>query len=173
MSLTLKVNFKKGWPSPSIVEKAAQPATGVTTLEAGMVGHLDTAGAWVLGVSHLNQLPYVFRNDQGDPDANRGAHDATYVAGAFGAIQGVAHSNPIEYQTVQYAGTPAVGDELYADTDGEVKVAVTKAQAEARSGTTAASQVIVAVVTKGVHAYQHASYIQVVPDNSRRLSPAS
>lgn len=168
MSLTLKVNFKKGWPSPSIVEKAAAPASAVTTLEAGMVGHLDTNGDWVLGVSAVTQLPFVFRNDQDDPDANRGAFNTNYVQGAFGAVQGVAHSNALEYQTVQYAGTPAIGDQLYADTDGKLKVAVTAADV-----LVAASKPIVAIVTKGVHAYQHSSYITVVPDNSKRTSPAS
>lgn len=165
MSLTLKVNFKKGWPSPSIVEKAAAPASGVTTLEAGKVGHLDTDGKWVLGVSAVNQLPYVFRNDQNDPDAGRSATNTGYVQGALGAIQGVALSNALEFQTVQYAGNPAIGDQLYADTDGKLKVAITAAGV-----TSVASKVIVATVTKGVHQYQTSNYIQVVPDTSKRIS---
>ncbi len=169
MSLTLKVNFKKGWPSPSIVEKVSAPAAGVTTLEAGMVGHLDASGKWVLGVSGVAQLPYVFRNSQGDPDANRGVPSgAMYVAADLGGIQGIAHSNAIEYQTVQYAGAPAVGDQLYADTDGALKVAINEAGVMVT-----ASKVVVAVVTKGVHKYQDGSYIQVIPDNSKRLSPAT
>ena len=168
MSLTLKVNFKKGWPSPSVVEKVANPASGVTTLEAGKIGRLDTTGKWVLGISAVNQPAYVFRNDQGDPDAARGAADSSSIQGAYGGIQGVSFDNAIEFETIQYAGTPAVGDQLYADTDGKLKVAVNNA------GTlVTASKVIVATVTRGVHSYQGNSYIQVVPDKSKRLSPAS
>lgn len=167
MSLTLKVNFKKGWPSPSIVEKVANPASGVTTLEAGKIGRLNTAGQWVLGISAVSQSAYVFRNDQGDPDAqsNNSGSDGLAVQGAFGGVQGISLDNAIEFQTVQYAGTPAVGDQLYADTDGKLKVAITAA-----GSTSVASKPIVAVVTRGVHPYQGQSYIQVVPDKSKRSS---
>ena len=165
MSLTLKVNFKKGWPSPAIVEKAVAPASGVTTLEAGMVGHLDSSSNWVLGVSAVAQLPFIFRNDQTDPDANRGASNTNYVQAAFGAVQGIAFSNALEVQTIQYSGTPAAGDQLYADTDGLLKVAITAA-----GSVSVGSKPIVAVCTKGVTAYQHSNYITFVPDTSKRLS---
>jgi hypothetical protein len=170
MPLTLKVNFKKGWPSPSIVEKVANPASGVTTLEAGKIGRLNSTGQWVLGIAAVNQPAYVFRNDQGDPDTatNNSGSDGLAVQGAFGGVQGISLDNAIEFETVQYAGTPAIGDQLYADTDGLLKVAVNAA------GTlVTASKVIVATVTRGVHSYQNSSYIQVVPDKSKRLSPAS
>lgn len=165
MSLTLKVNFKKGWPSPAIVEKAVAPASGVTTLEAGMVGRLDSNNNWVLGVSAVSQLPYIFRNDQADPDANRGATNTGYVQAAFGAVQGIAFSNALEIQTIQYSGTPAIGDQLYADTDGLLKVAI-----NAAGSTIQASKPIVGVVTKGVTAYQKSNYITFVPDVSKRSS---
>lgn len=170
MSLTLKVNFKKGWPSPSIVEKVANPASGVTTLEAGKIGHLNSTGQWVLGVSAVNQPAYVFRNDQSDPDTqfNNSGSDGLAVQGAYGGVQGISLDNAIEFETVQYAGTPAIGDQLYADTDGLLKVAV-----NAAGSLVAASKAIVAVVTRGVHKYQNSNYIQVVPDKSKRLSPAS
>ena len=170
MSLTLKVNFKKGWPSPSVVEKVAAPASGVTTLEAGKIGRLDTTGKWVLGIAAVNQPAYVFRNDQNDPDTtyNYGGSDSLATQAAYGGVQGVSLDNAIEFETIQYSGTPAVGDQLYADTDGLLKVAVNNA------GTlVTASKVIVATVTRGVHSYQGSSYIQVVPDKSKRLSPAS
>jgi len=158
MSLTLKVNFKKGWPSPSIVEKVSAPASGVTTLEAGMVGHLNDDGKWVLGISAVSQTPFVFRNSQDDPDANRGVPAGSmYVAADLGGIQGISHLNAIEYQTVQFVGTPLVGSELSAGTNGKLKVAAT-------------GEVIVAIVTKALHSYQDMSYIQVIPDNSKRLA---
>jgi hypothetical protein len=177
MSLTLKVNFLKGWPNPSIAEKVSQPDTGVTTLDQGMTGHQNPAnGKWVLGISAVTQLPYVFRNAQGDPDSGRLSTDpASYIQGALGGIQGVAYSNPIEFETAQYGttcptgstncGTPAAGDQLFADVDGLLYVAIT-----AGGVTKKASQAIVAQVTQGVHAYQGTNMISVVPDNSKRSS---
>jgi hypothetical protein len=73
--------------------------------------------------------------------------------------------NAIEFQTIQYTGTPAVGDQLYADVDGLLKVAV-----NAAGTVVTAAKAIIATVTRGVHAYQGKNYIQVVPDKSKRLS---
>lgn len=159
MSLKLKVNFKRGWPNPSAVTAVAAPNAGVTTLEAGKVGYLNSTGKWVLGITAVNQTPYVFRNDQDSPDAARGAAsnaDTLYVQLPHGGVQGVALTNPIEFQTTQYVGTPAFGNELSVNVDGKFKVAV-------------ATEVIVAIVTKAPHAYQDSTYIQVIPDNSKRI----
>jgi hypothetical protein len=166
-SLTLKVNFTKGWPNPSIVEKVAAPASGVTTLDQGMVGHLDLAtNTWVLGVDAITHTAYVFRNAQNDPDAGRLSNDqASYIQANLGGIQGISFENPIEFWTTQYSGTPAPGDQLYADTDGLLKVAI-----NAANSTITASKPIVAVVTQGPKLYQGTSHITVIPDTSKRSS---
>lgn len=169
MSLAIKVNFLKGWPSPTIVEKVATAATGVTTLEAGKVGTLDATGKWVLGISKVNQVPYVFRNDQDSPDAGRAAHENDYVQASFSGVQGISHNNQIEYQTIQFDGTPAVGDRLYADTDGKLKVAVKASD----DSIVANSKVIVALCTGAPATYQGLSYITVVPDNSKDVTEAA
>lgn len=173
MSFILKFNVLKGWPNPAIVEKVAKPASGVT-IEEGMVGHLDSSGNWVLGVSAITQEAFVFRNGSGDSDANHEfASDQDYQHVNWGGIQGLAHSNPLEYQTAQYGGsqTPALNDQLYADTDGKLKVAV-----DAAGNLVAASKAIVAICTRGVHAgtgQGPVNLIDVRPDTSKRLSPAS
>ena len=171
MSLTLKVNFLKGWPSPAIAEKVA--STAATTLDQGMIGRLDeSTGKWVLGVSGVNQVPYVFRNAYGDPDAGRASTNVVeYVQPTnLGGIQGISFNNAIEFETVQYGGadvgstsatpTPAVGDQLYADTDGKLKVGKNLA-GTATAGVT--GKPLVAVVTQAPHGFQGSNYISVVP----------
>lgn len=157
MSLALKVNFKKGWPNPSILEAVAP---GVAGLEAGMVGRKHpTTGAWVLGITGINDLPFVFRNSFGDPDAARGpgigadtANQGTWNQVAFGGIQGIALSNPIEVETVQFnpLAAPAVGNALSVGTNGKFKIAV-------------ATEIIVAVCTEASHGYQGANFITFIP----------
>ena len=167
-SFILKVNFLKGWPSPTIIEKSAQPATGVT-IEAGMVGRLNTAGAWVLGITGVSQVPYIFRNESDDVDAGKAfVPTRSWNQISWGGVQGISFNSQFEVQTSQYAGTPAVGDQLYADTDGKLKVAITEAGATSQAG-----KVIVGVVTRGVHAGTGdgpVSYIAFVPDRGGRTS---
>jgi hypothetical protein len=159
-SLKNKVNFTKGWPSKTIVEESLRPDTGVT-IEAGFIGvrkHSDP-DVWVLGVLDLVDEPFVFRNDSDDPDANRPAHDAAeYKQVPFGGVQGISFQNPLEIETIQFTGTPAVGERLYADTDGKLKVG-----AGATGTTVQAGKVIVAVVTKPLYYVGQAGYIRVVP----------
>jgi hypothetical protein len=160
MGLALKVNFKKGWPNPSVLEAVAPPHTGVTALEAGMVGYKNAStGGWVLGITAITQVPYIFRNDQTDPDAARGPgvgnstttnFSDTWNQVSFGGVQGIALSNPLEVQTVQFTGSPAVGDELTAAASGKLATAI-------------ATNVVVGICTKASHTYQGKTYITFVP----------
>lgn len=160
MSLKNKVNFTKGWPSKTIQEEVLLPDTGVV-IEAGFIGtrkHADPE-VWVLGIGNLVDEVFIFRNDSTDPDAARTAHDAAeYKQVPFGGVQGISFQNPLEIETIQYDGTPAVGDKLYADTDGLLKVA------EQEDGTVLEnSKVVVAVVTKPLYYVGQHGYIRVVP----------
>ncbi len=175
MSLVPKVNIRKGWPNPSIVDTVLPPATGVTTLEAGMVGrrNYDSPEGWVLGVSSQFQEPVVFMNDQGDPDADRGAHAGGYVQMSVGGIRGVSLDNPLEIETVQYAQygdgiDPAPGDLLYAHTDGKLYVGRT-----ADGDVISESKVLLAVVHRGPFMIGENYYISWAPLKARLLSDVS
>lgn len=165
MSLARKLNFIKGWPNPHILEHSGAPASGVN-VDEGLIAHRNSAGAWVLGISDKTQLPFVLWNGA----AGDGDHGVPFNKAAssqqvrYGGVQGIALSNPIEFQTTQYAGTPVFGDGLYADTDGVLKVCSGSASV--------ANKVIVAYVSKGVSPspLSNASMITVVPDNSRQVT---
>lgn len=159
-SLKNKVNFTKGWPSKSISEEVLLPDTDVT-IEAGFIGtrkHADPE-VWVLGIDNLVDEVFIFRNDSDDPDAARPAHDTTeYRQVGIGGVQGISFQNPLEIETIQYAGTPAVGDKLYADSDGLLKVA------EQEDGTEVAyEKAVIAVVVKPAYYVGQHNYIRVVP----------
>lgn len=170
MSFQLKVNFVKGWPCPSIVDHVGSPATGVT-VDEGLIARLDSAGDWVLGISNVNQIPHVLWNGAaGDGDHSHVFNAAQHYAQVgWGGVQGIAFINQIEVETSGYGGTPAYGDQLYADVDGKLKVAITAAGA-----VSVAAKVIVAICTKGVHKMSagagNADVITFIPDNSKRTS---
>ena len=170
MSLAKHLNFVRGWPNPHINEHIGRPAAGVTPLE-GAIAHRNSAGAWVLGVSAVSQLPYVLWNGAAQDGDHGVAFDKTASSqqARYGAVQGVGLDNPIEFSTSRFSGSPVFGDQMYADTDGILKIA-----ANADGTMVAASKVIVAIVTKvATNSPGGVSMITVVPDNSRRLSPAS
>lgn len=152
-SLLNKVNFTKGWPSKSIVEEVLLPDTGVEP-EAGFIGRrkLTDPDVWVLGVDSLEQEPFIFRNDFDDPDATRSAHASDYKQVPFGGIQGISFQNPLEIETIQYGGTPSVGDLLYADTDGLLKI-----------DPGASGNIILAVCIKAPYYVGEHNYIRVAP----------
>lgn len=170
MSIVNRGHFRKGWPSPQIVEKVAQPSSGVTTLQAFKVGRLNNStGTWDLGVNGATQEPHVFHNDQADPDSGNVSTDPTlYTSVLFGGVHGISHQNPLIYETSQFGttcptgsvacGTPAVGDQLFADTDGKYYVGKTAAGASKLN-----SQILIAVVTEAPHTKQGISYITVRP----------
>lgn len=180
MSLTLKVNFKKGWPCPSIVDAVANPATGVT-VDEGLIAHLDANGAWVLGIDVAatagahGQVPYILWNGAaGDGDNNRAVYPLTSTQGfaqvGWGGVQGIALINQIEVETAQFLGTPAKGDQLYADlATGKLAVAIT-----AGGVVSSAGKIIIAVCTAASHKMasgpNNVSVITFIPDHSKRTS---
>jgi hypothetical protein len=96
--------------------------------------------------------------------------DATQTYGqvSYGGIQGIAFSNPIEFETSQFVGTPAVGNPLTVDLNGKFAVA-------------ASGDLIVATVTNTSHkmpagfpgaaaSTSSQSVITVIPDLSKRLA---
>jgi hypothetical protein len=172
-SLALKLNFIRGWPNPHIDEFVSNNTPTSVAVDEGKIAHRDSTGAWALGISTVGQTPYVLWNgaasngDQGVAFSS----SANFAQARYGGIQGVSLNNPIEFETAQYGGTPTFGQGLYAHTDGKLYPAV---EADGSFITGAASKPIVAYVTQGVHSSPGGqSFITVVPDNSRRLSPAS
>ena len=164
MSIKNKVNFKKGWPSPTIVEAVANPTSGVTTLEAGMIGHLNAAGTWVLGMSagaatpsaESLAAPYIFHNDQVDGDAGVASADPLISNPArYGGVHGIGLQQPLVIETSQIASgytTPAIGDRLVTNTSGKVLAA-----------TTGYGRVI-GYVTEPKHTYNGIEYITFAPE---------
>lgn len=160
MSIKNKVNFKKGWPSPTIIEAVASPASGVTTLEAGMIGHLDASGNWVLGMTASggnlpNATPYIFHNDQADGDAGNASADTTISNPArYGGVHGISLQQPLVIETSQIASgytTPAIGDKLMS-TAGKVEAL------------TATNNRVIGYVTEAKHTYNGLEYITFVPE---------
>lgn len=150
MSLQLKVNFSKGWPSPYIVEEVLAPHSGVT-IEQGLIGRRSSTNTWVLGVTAISQNPFVFRNESVDPDSGRASEQATeYAQVPFGGIQGISFRNPLEIETTQYVGTPAVGTLLFANTDGKLETATS-------------GDIAIAIVTKAEFNIGTSTYIRVEP----------
>jgi len=168
MSIANKVNFKKGWPSSTIVETVAlPPASG--TLEAGMVGRLDYAtGKWVLGMTQsivgLSQIPHIFHNDAADPDVGNGSTD-NFLSNPvkFGGVHGISLQNPLEIETTQFTANSLLvpGAGVFA-ADGTGLLTYGSLPA---SLTTAVSgnKVIIGIVTEASHSYQGLNYITIVP----------
>ena len=175
MSFTLKVNFTKGWPCPTIVDHVGNPASG-QTVDEGMIAHLNSAGEWVRGVSNVNQTPHVLWNGAAQDGDHGHVFDSAkaYAQVGWGGIQGVSFINQIEVETSQYdTGTlPAFGDQLDAHTDGKLYVAV-----QADGTLIRASKVICAICVKGPHKMANGAgnvnVITITPDMSKRTSPSS
>jgi len=192
MSFSTLVNFTKGWPCPSIVDHITGANTGVIIAE-GMIGTIDpSTGLWKLGVIDTNLPGYVFRNGPGTYTATgAAAAGASLDAGQvfvvanssqqvnYGNIQGIALLNQIEFTTAWYGGndvgssdatpTPGVGDQLYADIDGRLKVGKT-AGGSVTAGVS--GKIVVGIVKVAPHAgtgFQPATLITVLPDNTKRV----
>lgn len=152
MSLTLKVNFLKGWPCPSIVDKVGAISTtnplDAQNLTEGSIAQLDVSGNWVRPVLAPNNaraqdaLLYILWNGAaGDGDQNHGypVANASFGQVGWGGVQGIALVNQIEVESAQYLGTPVFNDPLTYDTaTGKLQVA-------------AAGQLVIAICTRGVH----------------------
>ena len=162
MSIKNKVNFKKGWPSPTIVEAVANVASGNTALQAGMIGHLNSSGEWVLGMlgtggaaTEINATPYIFHNDYLDGDTGNYSPDATISNPAkYGGVHGISLHQPLVIETSQIASgytTPVIGNKLMALTSGKVDLA------------TSGNRVI-GYVTEAKHDYNGLTYLTFVPE---------
>ena len=167
MSIANKVNFKKGWPSSTILEKVAlPPASG--TLEAGMVGYLDYAtGKWVLGMTQsiagLSQIPHIFHNDATDPDVGNASAD-NFLSNPvkWGGVHGISLQNPLEIETTQFTSASiAVGCGLFAAAGtGLLTYGSAAATITTSNGTPA---VIIGICTEASHSYPGLNYITFVP----------
>jgi hypothetical protein len=75
-----ELNPVKGWPSPYAVDKAAEPADGVTW-NGGMIMSLDANGDLVLGVGNTDMGIAMLQNST-DPDV---AQDHGGISGGVGS----------------------------------------------------------------------------------------
>lgn len=107
MSLQVLVNITKGWPSPAIVEKSLAAGAGVT-LTQGLIATIAATGLWQLGVTSVDQVPFLITVDKTDPSTARGAFagGTSYLQVAYGAIQGIGLNNALEIEVVNYGGSP-------------------------------------------------------------------
>lgn len=167
-SLLQKVNFRRGWPNPHVLEDVlpADPTAGDSTplLEGGflVVRSFGDPDYWKLvdcdDDADPSQKIYVLRNDQLDPDAAReGVAQTMNVQVPFGGIQGVHFGPGIEIETVQWDTEQdiAPGDKLYQGEDGLLR----KVEAPASPGTV--EKLCVAVCIKGPTIIGQHTYITV------------
>ncbi len=167
----MRINVVKGYFSPFVIDAVLPPAAScATTLQAGMVGHRDhqATEGWVLGVSSEFDEAYTFLNDYDSPDANRGVATTptAYSQMALGGVHGLALTNPLIVETVQWSATgganPAPGDLLFAHTDGKLYVARTAA------GVTVANEkIIIGIVHAGPFSIGGSSFIRWAPIASK------
>ena len=157
MSLQVNVNIVKGWPSPFIVEKSLPAASG-TTVAQGSIATVNTSGAWVLGVTAPDQVPFVIMVDPTDPSTNRGATNSGYIQVGYGAIHGIALTNALEIETTNYdaGSTYTIGTPVSAPA-GIIK--------KAASGEYVVGTVSVAPYTLGTK-----TYLTFIPTSGLRLS---
>jgi hypothetical protein len=171
-SLKLKVNIKKGWPNPSIVEKVLPADDGnAAMLEAGfIVTRNATATAWALGIDKVDKEAFVLMNDQDDPDAARGPADtpSAYTQANWGGLHGLSLQNPLEIETIQFEGTPAIGDKIFCRADTGKLAVGEKADGTAATGadvglSTGDKVIVIGTVTKAPSIVANDEYIEWVP----------
>lgn len=179
MALPQQIHFHQGgWPDPKAVQDTLPAHSGhaygsAAELEVCHVGRRVTEGTstvWDLGITALTQVPFIFRNGVTDFDAAPPAHKDGYKAVPYGGINGVSFANTMEVDIATYdtVTTPAVGDTLYADTDGVLKVATQE------DGTLiAASKVQIATVVKGPFSIGTVTFIRIAPLRTFSTSAAS
>ena len=169
MSIANKVNFKKGWPSSTIVEAVALPVSG---LQAGMIGHIDPtveAPTWVLGMTQtaagLSQVPYVFHNDATDGDVGNASAD-NFLSNPvkWGGVHGISLQNPIEFETTQFTANSLLvrGAGVYAAA-GTGLLTYGSLPASLTTTIGGGNKVIIGIVTEKSHSYQGRDYITIVP----------
>jgi hypothetical protein len=119
-----ELNVKKGWPSPYAVDYAAEYASGVTGVKAGMVVSLDANAQFVRGLSAGAMAIFALQN-QSDFDVTT---DVGNMAGGVGS--GLVAKGAYELQSTEFvAGNYAPNDPLTVATTpaadvGKLKVGV-------------------------------------------------
>jgi len=170
MSLSLKVNFLKGWPNPYILDHVSKNTTTLTNVDEGKIATRDSAGKWVVGALATGdkaKVPYILWNGSARDGDNSHAFPSTaaaptagYAQVGYGGIQGIALLNAIEVETAQIDATypPAFGDSIGVTATGNVRTA--------QSG-----DLIVGTCTHGAHTKPGGiSMITFIPDNSKRVA---
>lgn len=168
MSFSLKLNFTKGWPNPYIYERMCA-ATTPSEVDEGKIAHIVN-GKWVVGfpAAKIDWMPFVLWNgaaQDGDHGIAFDKTNASYQQATYGSIQGIAFSNPIEFQTSQFTGT--VG----AFVDGAQLSVSNAADATKGKFKIAESTEVVVAICLGVAALSPGGVqmITVVPDLSKRV----
>jgi len=117
-----ELNPVKGWPSPYAVDKAAEIASGVSGIKAGMVVSLDTAGKWERGASGADMPCFAFQNDT-DFDV---LSDRGNISG--GNLMALVAIGAYELETTEFVGAgfapniPLTPENASGDDQGKVKV---------------------------------------------------
>jgi len=178
MSLPQRIHFHLGgWPDPKAVQDTLNAHTdhsygSANELDVCHVGRRVAEGSntvWDLGITAVTDIPFIFRNGVADFDAATPAHKDGYKAVPYGGINGVSFQNAMEVNVSGYGeGTvPAVGDLLYSDTDGILKVAT-----QADGTAVALSKVQIAVVIKAPYSIGTVKFIRITPLRSFTTSAA-
>ena len=111
-----ELNPIKGWPSPYAVDFAAEYATGVTGVQAGMVCSLDSTGKFVLAAASGAMPIFIFQN-QADFDVSS---DVGNISG--GVASGLVGVGAYELQSTEFdADTYAPNDPLRSGVDGKLE----------------------------------------------------
>jgi hypothetical protein len=173
MSLQVLVNITKGWPSPFIVEKSLTAGAGVT-LTQGLIATIASTGLWQLGVTTVDQVPFLITVDATDPSTSRGAYTGgtSYKQVAYGAIQGIGFNNALEIEVANYGGSPYQTVTLGVGTTTAYAIgAVLSAPATATgnngvNGTVqpaSSNQIIIATVTAAPYQRGNWTYLTFIP----------
>ena len=109
-----ELNPRKGWPSPYAVDYAAEYASGVSDVYAGMCCSLDANGDFVKGVEGAEMGIFIFQNDS-DYDVRS---DVGNIAGGRGS--GLVACGAYELQSTEFVSdTYAPNDTLTVETVGD------------------------------------------------------
>lgn len=108
-----ELNPVKGWPSPYAVDKAAEPAEGVSW-NGGMVMHLNATSGLELGAMGT-QMPIFMLQNSSDPDVHK---DYGSITGGVGS--GLVGGFCYEVESTEYVDTEDYhpNDLLKSDTEG-------------------------------------------------------
>ena len=122
MSLQVNVNIVKGWPSATAVEKSLSAAVAVAQ---GDIVYISSAGQWVKAAAALNREAFIVLVDSTDPATGRtSTNPSSYTQVAYGSIQALSLSNPLEIETTRYTGSSfSPTSQLTFDANGALKVA--------------------------------------------------